>query len=142
MQKLLLLICTALLAQLQINPAWAASYNYVSAAELKTWLEAAKPVLLVDIQEKPDFAAHHIKGSLETNAYPVKSEAERRTIDPALQLYREKNHAAVVVVCPRGKGGAKRAYDYLLEKGVPPTTLYILIDGMAKWPYKEWVEAN
>ncbi|MBU0481556.1 MAG: rhodanese-like domain-containing protein [Proteobacteria bacterium] len=115
----------------------AADYQYVSAEELKGWLEAERTVLLVDIQEKQDFAAHHIKGSLETNAYPVKSDAERQTIDPAVN--RAKDYEAVVVVCPRGKGGAKRTYDYLKEQGVPEAKLTILTGGMEQWPYKEWV---
>jgi rhodanese-related sulfurtransferase len=43
----------------------------------------------------------------------------------------------VVVVCPRGGGGAKNAYDYLKEKGVSEKRLFILEDGMQGWPYKE-----
>ncbi|MBU0675112.1 MAG: rhodanese-like domain-containing protein [Proteobacteria bacterium] len=135
MKKLVLIICTAFLAFAQYG--MAAEYQYVSAEELKGWLEAARPVLLVDIQEKQDFAAHHIKGSLETNAYPVKSDAERQTIYPAIS--QAKNYEAVVVVCPRGKGGAKRTYDYLKEQGVPEAKLSILTGGMEKWPYEEWV---
>lgn len=135
MKKLVLIICTVLLALAQNSVA--ADYQYVSAEELKGWLEAARPVLLVDIQEKKDFAVHHIKGSIETNAYPVKSDAERQSIDPAVS--QAKGYDAVVVVCPRGKRGAKRTYDYLKEQGVPEAKLSILTDGMVKWPYKEWV---
>ncbi|MBU0485363.1 MAG: rhodanese-like domain-containing protein [Proteobacteria bacterium] len=138
MKKLVLIICTAFLAFAQHG--MAADYQYVSAEELKGWLEAARPVLLVDIQEKQDFAAHHIRGSLETNAYPVKSDAERQTIDPAVS--RAKDYEAVVVICPRGKGGAKRTYDYLKEHGVPEAKLTILTDGMEKWSYQEWVATN
>lgn len=114
MRKLVLIICTALLALAQYSIA--ADYQYVPAEELKGWLEAARPVLLVDIQEKKDFTAHHIKGSMETNAYPVKSDAERQTLIPAVG--KAKDNEAVVIVCPRGKGGAKRTYDYLKEQGV------------------------
>ncbi len=135
MKKLVLIICTVLLACAQNSAA--ADYQYVSAEELKGWLETSRKVLLVDIQEKKDFEAHHIKGSMETNAYPVKSDAERQSIAPAVS--QEKDYESVVVVCPRGKGGAKRTYDYLKEQGVPEAKLSILTDGMEKWPYKEWV---
>ncbi len=138
MKRILLIICVAMLSMTGSARAWS-SYNYVSAEELSSWLSAAKPLLIVDIQEKKAFAAHHIKGSLETNAYPVKSEAERHLLDPALQQNNAKEYEAVVVVCPRGKGGAKRAYDYLNEHGVPEAKLFILTGGMDKWPYKEWV---
>jgi len=120
----------------------AADYRYVSAEDLKEWLEADKPMLLVDIQVANEFAAHHIKGSLETNAYPVKSESERVALDPAVKMDQENRYEAIVVVCPRGKGGAKRAYDYLGRNGVPESELYILTGGMEKWPYVEWVEGQ
>ncbi|MBU0661687.1 MAG: rhodanese-like domain-containing protein [Pseudomonadota bacterium] len=135
MKKIVLIICAGFLAL--AHNSMASDYQYVSAEELKGWLEAARPVLLVDIQEKKDFAAHHIKGSIETNAYPVKSDAERQTLVSAVG--RAKDVESVIVVCPRGKGGAKRAYDYLKEQGVPEAKLVILADGMEKWPYQEWV---
>ncbi|HIJ78950.1 MAG: rhodanese-like domain-containing protein [Desulfobulbaceae bacterium] len=141
MKKLLFIIAALLLGTAQVAQAWT-SYNYVSADQLKGWLEAAKPVLLVDIQEKKDFTAHHIKNSLETNGYPVKSDHDRQTLDPALKLIQAHNYEAVVVVCPRGKGGAKRAYEYLAAKGVAEAKLFILTGGMEKWPHREWVAAN
>ena len=136
MKKIVLIIFTAFLTFAQNG--LAAGYQYLSAEELKGWLEASKSVLLVDIQEKNDFAAHHIKGSMETNAYPVKSDAERQAIARAVS--QAKDYEAVVVVCPRGKGGATRTYDYLKKMGVLEEKLSILTGGMAKWPYQEWVE--
>ena len=138
MKKILFIISAALIGMTGIAQAWT-SYNYVSADQLKEWLNTSKPVLMVDIQEKKDFAAHHIKGSFETNAYPVKSDHDRQTIDPALALNQTKNYQAVVVICPRGKGGAKRAYEYLARKSIAETKLFILTGGMEKWPHQEWV---
>lgn len=137
MKKMLLIISVAILAMAQFANA-STDYNYVSADMLKGWLEKAKPILLVDVQAKKAFAAHHIKGSLETNAFPVKSEADRQLLVPALRLMQTKNYEAVVVVCPSGKGGAKRAYDFLKDKG--GSHLFVLTGGMGKWPYREWVE--
>lgn len=138
MKKLVFIICVVFLGLAQTS--LASDYKYLSANELKGWLEAAKPLLLVDIQEKKDFANHHIKGALETNAYPVKSAAELQTLAQA--VIKEKDYEAVIVICPRGKGGAKRAYDYLKGQGVPEAKLSILTDGMEKWPYKEWVDTK
>jgi len=44
------------------------------------------------------------------------------------------------VVCPRGGGGAKRAYDHLLASGISDERVYILTDGQAKWPYPELLD--
>jgi hypothetical protein len=46
----------------------------------------------------------------------------------------------VVIVCPRGAGGAKRAYDYMRKNNVPSEKLSILEKGIAGWPYKELFE--
>jgi rhodanese-related sulfurtransferase len=140
--KKLSIICAAFLGLALPVLAGATDFNFVSAGELKGWLETAKPILLVDIQEQQGFAAHHLKGSLETNAYPVESEAQRTLLAPALELTQAGSFEAMVVVCPRGKGGAKRAYEFLRDQGVPEAKLFILTGGMDKWPHPEWVEAN
>lgn len=137
MKKTVLGVFVVLLGIVQI--ASGSDYQYVSADDLQGWLEADKPMLLVDIQVADEFASHHLKESLETNAYPVKSDNERQRLEPALALVRRQEYAAVVVVCPRGKGGAKRAYDYLAKEGVALDKLFILTGGMANWPYPEWV---
>lgn len=141
MKKILFIICVAIMGMAQLVNA-SSEYRYVSSEELKGCLEAAQPVLLVDIQEKKAFAAHHIRGSIETNAYPIKSETDRQLLTSALLQIQAREHEDVVVVCPRGKGGAERTYDYLKEQGIPETRLFILTGGMEKWPHKEWVDAK
>jgi hypothetical protein len=42
----------------------------------------------------------------------------------------------VVIVCPRGGGGAKRTFDYYNAHGVEKERLLILEKGMDKWPYE------
>jgi len=79
---------------------------------------------------------HHFKGSLETNAYPVKSEEERKKLDKTLERI-NASQDDVVIVCPRGGGGAKNTYDYLKEKGVEEKRLFILEKGMEGWPHPE-----
>lgn len=112
------------------------SFNYLEADQFKEWIERDKPVIIVDIQVKDEFAAHNFPGSIETNAYPVKTEAQQKQIAPALEAYKKTGND-VVVVCPRGGGGAKRCYSYLKSQGVPEEKLTILKGGIAKWPYRD-----
>jgi len=116
-------------------------YNWVEPEQFKQWLEAKKPMVLVDIQDKPAFAAHHFPGAIETNAFPVETDAERKRLDPAVAAAK-KSDQEVVVLCPRGGGGAKRAYDYLKAQGVPEKKLVILTGGVDKWPYRTMLEAT
>lgn len=137
MRKLLLTLAIILLAA----NAHAGDYRYLSPQEMKTWLESGKAMLIVDIQPAQDFARQHFNGALETNAFPVEKPEEQQLLAPAVSAA-QADDRDVVVVCPRGKGGAKRTYDYLKGHGVAEGRLYILTDGMAKWPFKELVKSN
>lgn len=98
-------------------------------------------VLIVDIQVEKEFQQQHIPGSLATYAYPVKSEEDRTKLQEALAR-QKKSGSSVVIVCPRGAGGAKRSYDYLTANGVPEDKLAILEKGMSGWPYKDLTVAG
>lgn len=117
------------------------SYRYVKAADLAARLSAKDPVVMVDIQAEPEYAQRHIKGVIPTYAYPVKSDAERSRIEAVVSQL-QASSAPVVVVCPRGGGGAERAYDLLREKGVAPERLYILEKGQAGWTYGDLTEGK
>lgn len=137
MKKLLLSLAMLVLAV----TAQAGDYRYVAPEQMKTWLESNKELLIVDIQPAKDFARQHFATALETNAFPVEKPEEQKLLDPAVTAA-QGNNKEVVVVCPRGKGGAKRTYDYLKAKGIAEKRLFILTDGMDKWPYKELVMGN
>jgi rhodanese-related sulfurtransferase len=107
-------------------------YNYISAADLETRLTAKLPTNIVDIQVEEEFTQHHIKGATPTYAYPVKSDADRSKLDMTIEQIKGNNDP-VVVVCPRGAGGAKRTYDYLLQQGIPAERLLILEKGQEGW---------
>lgn len=114
----------------------AAGYNYVAPDDFKKWLEGGQKMTIVDIQPAAEFREHHFKDSIETNAFPVKTEEERTRLDKAIpQLI--KSADAVVVICPRGGKGAKGAYDHLKSKGIDEKRLYILEGGIQAWPHKE-----
>jgi rhodanese-related sulfurtransferase len=88
---------------------WAASsdsYNYIAPDALQKRITEGCPMILIDICPADQFAAGHTKGSIETNAYPVKTDAEKAR----LAKYLPKIKAAsedVIIVCPRGGGGAR-----------------------------------
>jgi len=110
--------------------------NYIEAEEMKQIIQQKKDVIIVDIQPSADFEKHYLPGSIETNAFPAKTSEEKQRLDKALPAI-SASKAPVVIVCPRGKSGAKNSYDYLLTKGIPEERLLILDDGISGWPYKE-----
>lgn len=116
-------------------------FNYVKADAFKQWMESGKPMVLVDIQTKSDYPLHYFKNSVETNAYPVDTDEQRKMLDSAVSTAK-KAGTDVVVICPRGGGGAKKAYDYLKAQGVAEEKLYILEGGVEKWPYKEMLQSR
>lgn len=124
-----------------VSSAVAADYNYISPEDMKQRISGDQTTIIVDIQVEEEFNQHHLPGSLATFAYPVKTDAERAKIDSAVQQYKSTEDM-VVIVCPRGKGGAKRCYDYMRANDVPHEKLFILEKGMSGWPYKEMIVAG
>ncbi|MBU4119602.1 MAG: rhodanese-like domain-containing protein [Proteobacteria bacterium] len=110
--------------------------NYITAPKLKKMLDEKQEVVLVDIQPAADFAKQHLPGSIETNAFPGKTEEDKGRLDKALPTI-NGGKAQVIVLCPRGKSGAKNSYNYLMTKGVDEKRLMILEGGIADWPYGE-----
>lgn len=121
--------------------AHADSYNYMSPETVKQKIEAGEPMHLVDIQVQEEFAAHHLPGALKTCAYPVKSDADKGKLETFVADL-AADTSPVVVVCPRGKGGAKRAIDYLQARSIDPSRLFILEHGQGGWPYNEMIETE
>ncbi len=119
---------------LVFSVAWAGEgkYNYISAKDLEARLNASQPTNIVDIQVEEEFSQHHIKGAIPTYAYPVKSDDDRAKIDTTVEQLRT-NADPVVIVCPRGAGGATRTYDYLLQHGISVERLLILEKGQEGW---------
>jgi rhodanese-related sulfurtransferase len=134
MMRKFVILCIAL--ALVVPAAMAADYNFVETQEFKSWLENDRDMVIVDIQVPEEFTKSHFPGAMETNAYPVKSDEERIRLDQTLTEINATT-AAVVIVCPRGGGGAQRTYDYLKQQGVAEERLFILAKGMEGWPHPE-----
>jgi rhodanese-related sulfurtransferase len=133
--KRILLIIVALLA----NVSTAMAANYIKPMEMKQAFENKKSMIVVDIQPAKDFAQQHLPGSIETNAFPAKTTDEKHLLDKALATIKASADP-VIIVCPRGKGGAKNSYEYLLSQGVAENRLQILEDGISGWPYKDFLK--
>jgi len=133
--KKISILAFALLSLLNVA-AMFETYNYLEPAQFKVWLESGKQMVIVDIQDKPSFAAHHFRSSIETNAYPVDTEEQRKSLDPAMAAAK-KSGLDVVIVCPRGGGGAKKTFSYMKSQGIAEGKLFILTGGEEKWPYRE-----
>ena len=131
-----LLIATLMLLSLCTLPFTALAYQYISPEDVKQGLKDNAAMTLVDIQVEKEFNQHHIDGAVATYAYPVKKDQERAQLEPAINALKA-NGDKVVVVCPRGGGGAKRAYDYMLKSGLPEERLFILTKGQDGWPFPE-----
>ncbi|MTI65334.1 MAG: rhodanese-like domain-containing protein [Firmicutes bacterium] len=114
-------------------------FKYYTAKELKDTIENEKSVMIMDIQVKKDFDKHHIVGAISTYAYPVKSEKDKAKIDNVYDTLKDSEDP-IVIVCPRGGGGAERSYKYLLEKGIKEERLFILENGQSGWPFDELLE--
>ena len=125
---LLTLICLT-------TSALAGDYRYVSPDQFKNWLENGKKMAIIDIQPAAEYQQRHFAGAIETNAFPAKSDAERQRLDKTLPQL-AKTADDVVVVCPRGGGGAKGTYDYLKSRGIEEKRLFILEKGMQGWPHQ------
>lgn len=112
------------------------AYNYYAPDHVKSALENESEMMLLDIQPEDDFDAHHIKGAVETNAYPVKSDEDKAKLEEVIATIKASNED-VVIVCPRGGGGAERTYQQLEANGIDSSRLFILEGGQADWPFAE-----
>ncbi|AGB42067.1 rhodanese-related sulfurtransferase [Halobacteroides halobius DSM 5150] len=112
------------------------NFKYYAPKKLKQSIEQEKDFFLVDIQPQEDFKKHHIQGAISTSAYPVKSKQDQAKLDKILPQLKKSNND-IVIVCPRGGGGAERTYKYLSSQGIKEQRLYILEGGQAGWPYEQ-----
>lgn len=128
----LLLLGALILASPAVAADGPPAYNYISAQTLQERLSAGQPTNLVDIQVEAEFVRHHIKGAVPTYAYPVKSAEDTAKLAAVVEQLKT-NSNPVVIICPRGAGGATRTYDYLLAQGISAERLLILEKGQEGW---------
>ena len=116
-------------------------FNYITPEKTKLRIESGEAVTLLDIQIEDEYARHHIRGSLATYAYPVKSDAQKAKLDRVIPNL-SANTDPIVIICPRGGGGAKRTFEYLVSRGIQSKRMFILEKGQSGWPYPQLVANN
>ncbi|ADH87321.1 rhodanese-like domain-containing protein [Desulfurivibrio alkaliphilus] len=110
-------------------------YQYISAEELNKRLQAGDEMVLLDICPADEFAEGHIPGSIETNAFPTQTAEERKRLSKGLAAM-QAGDEDIIIICPGGGGGARRTVDYYVDQGIAKDRIYILEDGLRKWPYE------
>jgi len=135
MKRKVITLCIAVTV-LFLLPHTALAKNYMKPDIFKQWLTSNRSIVIVDIQPAKEYGNHHFKGSIETNAFPSKSDEEKRRLDKVIPKI-QSSKGEVVIICPKGKGGAVNAYEYLQSKGVPESRLFILEGGIDGWPYAD-----
>ena len=134
-------VFTTLILILFSTAAIASQYNFMTPKDLEQRLGANEDLLIVDIQVEEEFNRHHIPGSIATYAYPVKKDEDRARLEPVVSLHKEDSKP-MVIVCPRGAGGAKRTFDYLVAQGVDESRLWILEKGISGWEMGELTQTK
>ncbi len=119
----------------------AGDYRFVKADEFKSWLQEGKKFAIIHIQPAADFEQQHFRKSVETNAFPGKSDESRHRLEATLQQLTASS-GAIVIACPRGGGGVKATYYYLKSKRIDEQRLVILDGGMHVWPYQNLPETG
>ena len=124
MKSAIILISVIFLVSGLGRAASAEDYNFISAESLSNRINSGFSMIIVDICPVEQFAEGHIKGSIETNAYPVKTKAEKARLAEHLPKIKASTDD-VVIVCPRGGGGAKRTFGFYRDHGVEKDRLLI-----------------
>ena len=107
-------------------------YNYITVQEFKARMDAGEhetgAMLIVTTQTEAEYASGHLKAAYPTYARPLKSESDFEKLNPFLEIIKT-NEADIIIICPRGRGGAEIPFDYFKENGIATERMFILEDG-------------
>src|SRR5699024_6441036 len=92
-------------------------FKYHTAEEVKEFIEKDEDMILLDIQPEEDWYKHHIKGAIATYAFPADDDEGKAKLDEVLPTL-EESEDKIIIICPRGGGGAENTHKYLVEKGI------------------------
>lgn len=110
-----------------------AEYNYISADDTAKIVREQNPdYAIIDIQLKEHFDKQHLQGAIPTYAFPGDKPEMQEKLKAGLEQV--KDNQKIIVVCPRGGGGAKNTVNYYRSIGVNNDRLLILEKGQEGWP--------
>lgn len=111
----------------------ALEYNYISVDDTAQIIRDKKPgYAIIDIQVKDSFDKHHLEGAIATYAFPGDKPEMHEKLKAGLEQV--KDDQKIIIVCPRGGGGAKNSINYYRSIGVDNARLLILEKGQEGWP--------
>ena len=111
----------------------APEYNYISAEDTaKIIRDNDSGYAIIDIQLKDNFDKHHLQGAIPTYAFPGDNPEMHEKLKAGLADV--KDGQKIIIVCPRGGGGAKNTINYYRSIGVANDRLLILQNGQEGWP--------
>lgn len=108
------------------------SYNYITVKEVKARIDAGDhkngSMALTTSQTEKEYKTGYIKAAYPTFSRPLKTDADFAKLIPFLNKVKDTNED-IVFICPRGKSGATRPYDYFKKHGVSEKRLMIMEGG-------------
>ncbi len=141
MYKQKAILATIVMLFMIMIPGFTHAFNMMTADELKARLDTKQPTTLLDIQKKNSYKEHHFYGSIRTYAYPARTDADLESVVQGVRIH-EHTGNDVVVIGPLGGRASQRTVDFLITRGVPEEKIFILQDGIRRWPYKEMLLNN
>jgi len=107
-------------------------YNYISVQEVKARMDAGDhengSMVITTSQTEKEYKTGYIKAAYPTFARPLKTDADFAKLVPLLNKVKDTSED-IVFICPRGKSGAERPYDYFKKNGINENRLLILEGG-------------
>lgn len=108
-------------------------YNYINAESVaKIIRDNDQEYAIIDIQLEDKFDEHHLRGAIPTYAFPGDKPEMQAKLKAGLEQV--KDNQKIIIVCPRGGGGAKNTVNYYRGLGVDNDRLLILESGQDGWP--------
>lgn len=107
-------------------------YNYITVEEVKNRIDAGDvangSMVITTSQTEKEYKTGFIKEAHPTFARPLKTDADFAKLEP---FYAEVKDADsdIIFICPRGKSGAERPYDYFKKHGVAESRLFVMEGG-------------
>lgn len=109
-------------------------YNYISVQELKARIDEGDhengSMAIMTSQTEKEYKTGYIEVAYPTYARPLKTDADFAKLIPFLKKVKDTNED-IIFICPRGKSGAERPYDYFKKNSVNEKRLMILEGGQA-----------
>lgn len=107
-------------------------YNYITVQEVKARLDAGDhengTMVITTAQTEKEYSTGYIQAAVPTYARPLKTDEDFAKLIPLLNKVKDTDED-IVFICPRGRSGAERPYDYFKEHGVAESRMMVMEGG-------------